>query len=84
MSESFSISLGLIFFESSPQDTEATMDGARFPRHRESSSFLRHDAGSYGNSRERGSSPRDKTWSTLVECSLVAGMLLIVAIKVFG
>ena len=60
------------------------MDGARFPRYRESSAFLRHDAGPNNNSRERGSSPRDKTWSALAECSLVASILLIVAIKIFG
>ena len=84
MFKSFSISLGLIFFESSPQDTEATMDRVRFSRYRESGSFLRYDAGPDNNSRERGSSPRDKIWSTLIECSLVAIMFLIVVIKVIG
>jgi hypothetical protein len=60
------------------------MDRSRFSRSRESGSFLRYDAGRNNNPRERGSSPRDKTWATLIECSLVASVFLIVVIKVIG
>ena len=60
------------------------MDRSRFSRSRESGSFLRYDAGPNNNSRKRGSPPRDKTWSTLVECSLVASMFLIIVIQVIG
>jgi hypothetical protein len=58
------------------------MNRTWFPSSRESGSFLRYDAGSNNNSRERGSSLRDKTWSTVIECGLLAGMILIVAFGV--
>jgi hypothetical protein len=46
------------------------MDRTWFPSSGESGSFLRYDAGSNNNTRERGSSPRDKTWATVIECGL--------------
>jgi hypothetical protein len=53
------------------------MDRTWFPSSRESGSFLRFDAGPYNNSRERGSSSRVKTWTTVAECGLIGGTVLI-------
>jgi hypothetical protein len=53
-----------------------------FPSSRESGSFLRYDAKPNNYSRERGASPRDKTWATVIECVLVGSIVLIFIIKV--
>jgi hypothetical protein len=48
----------------------------------ESASFLRYDAGPNNYSRERGASPRDKTWTTIIECVLVGSIVSIFIIKI--
>ena len=53
-----------------------------FPSSRGSGLFLRHDARPINYSGERGSSPRDKTRATVIECILVGSIVLIFVIKV--
>jgi len=57
------------------------MDRTWFPSSRPSDPFLRHDAGVNRDSRKHKVSPRDKTWTTVLECALLGGMVLIVAIR---
>jgi hypothetical protein len=52
-----------------------------FPSHRESGSFLRHNAGPDNYSRERAASRHDKTWVTVIECVLVGSIVLIFIVK---
>jgi hypothetical protein len=56
------------------------MDRTWFPASHERNSFLHYDAGS--SSRERVSSPRNKTGATAIECGVVATIILVVAASI--
>jgi hypothetical protein len=57
------------------------MNRAWFPIPRESDPLLRYDTAD-NNFRERGMSPRDKIWATIIECGMLGGIVLTFIIKV--
>jgi len=60
------------------------MDRTRFPGSHQRASYLHYDAEPNNYACERVSPPRDRTWAAVIECALLAGIGLIVAIRLIG